>query len=147
LVNSARVARRRRKQVDHEYLNSDFQELDRLFHEIPQGGTAVLISRRNDFDHGDDTPEMMPNDDSIRPAGKNVFGGTLDEPGRWSLQRRHAGLANIVPRRPLFSLDGEHVRFPQSDSAFDESRNSLGQSTRVKRIGDADRPALVKVVK
>jgi hypothetical protein len=64
IVDTPRVARRWRKQIDDQGKNVDTQEIDR-FHEVIDGRMAVFVARRYDFDHGEQSAKMVLDNDSV----------------------------------------------------------------------------------
>ena len=84
-MDSVRVTLSWREQIDDQHVNAFTEAVDGLFDEIPEGSPAVLVSGRDDFDHGNDSAQVVLDDDAVGPAGVDLVRGAADDPrdGRW----------------------------------------------------------------
>lgn len=122
------------------------QEVDHFLDEIAQCGAAVLISRRNDFDHGDRASQTVLDHHTVCAGGIDLLGGSAHESSDRRRRRRNAAVLAEFGAWPGKALDGQNVRFAWTIPLFNQGRETLRQGSRIERHLDLNRPSLVEVV-
>ncbi len=136
-----------REKVDDQDMNPAAEAVDRLLDEIPKGRAAVLVSRRDDLDNGDDPAQMVRDDDPIGAAGIDRPVGPAHDPRDGGRQRGDAA-GRFFSGPPLGAdLDRQDIRFLRPGPLFDEGCDPPGQAAGVERVLDPDGPALMEIVK
>src|SRR5262245_13348821 len=147
LVDPLGVAGGRRKQIDDEDINTLPEKLDRLLDERPQGGTAPLVSRGDDFYDTDYAAQRMTDRDTVAAGRRDFLLRAEDVSG---LRRRgDDDPAHGFGRRdgPWPALQGDHIGHDAAGMLLDQRRESLGKQAAVQSVTDGDRPGLMEVVK
>ena len=102
------------------------QELDCLVDEIAERRTGVFVAGRDDFDHRDNSAEMVADDDAIGPSGVNLFVRTMNHLSDRRFQGGHAGSIHVQSGPPRPGFDGENVWIAGTGSLFHEGDGPPG---------------------